>query len=181
MKVIAVPLAEGFEEIEAITIIDVLRRAGFKVLTAGLKGTLVKGAHDVVVEADCRLADLRADQLDAVVLPGGLPGATNLRDDPALLKLVQDVDRRQRHVAAICAAPIALQAAGLLKGKNVTSYPGFESQLVGARHTGARVQVDGRLITGAGPGTALEFALALVAELGAKAKADELRQGMLAR
>lgn len=181
MTRVCVLLAEGFEEIEAITIIDVLRRAELDVVTAGLSGTSVNGAHGIVVQADVPLEEAKAESWDLVVLPGGLPGATNLRDDPRVQALVREQVDAGKRVAAICAAPIALGAAGVLEGKSATSYPGFEDQLTGARVVEDRVCLDGNIITSRGPGTALEFSLALVAELVGAEQAEALRDGMLVR
>lgn len=180
MTTAAVLFAEGFEEIEAISIVDVLRRAEFNVIAAGIADSTVAGAHQLDVGMDCLLADVQAEQLDAVVLPGGLPGAENLRDAPAVLELLRAVAASGKVVAAICAAPIALHAAGLLDGKRVTCYPSFEAQMPAANYTGARVEVDGKIVTGAGPGAAIEFALELVAQLASPDKAAELRRQMLA-
>lgn len=178
---IAVLFAEGFEEIEAVAIVDVLRRAGLEVRMAGVSAREVRGAHGIQLHMDCLLADLEVARLQAVVLPGGMPGSTNLRDNPAVIRLLQAADRAGKWLGAICAAPIALQAAGLLKGKTVTCFPGTQSQLPDARYTGARTQVDGRIVTGAAAGAAIEFALELVACLDQPATAQKLRQGMLVK
>jgi 4-methyl-5(b-hydroxyethyl)-thiazole monophosphate biosynthesis len=179
MPRICVLLAEGFEEIEAITIIDVLRRADLEVATVSVKPGRVRGSHGVVVEADRDLAEASRDAWDMVVLPGGLPGATNLRDDPRVADLLRRQAEAGKRIGAICAAPIALGKAGLLKGKKATSYPGFQDQLTGASYEVAPVVRDGNIITSRGPGTAMEFALAIVADLKGKAAADGLRKGML--
>lgn len=177
---IAVLFADGFEEIEATTIVDVLRRADFDVIMTGVQGTEQVGAHGIAMKMDRRLDELDRDVLQAVVLPGGTPGAYTLRDHPAVQDLLKDAALRGLTVAAICAAPIALERAGLILGKKVTSYPSFADQVPSATHTGAAVVVDGRIITGSGPGTALAFALQLVRELGKPDAADTLRKGMLA-
>jgi len=179
MTRVLVPLAPGFEEIEAVTIIDVLRRAGLDVTTASLGDTAVRGAHDIVVNADTTLDDT-AGPFDAVVLPGGMPGAAHLRDDQRVRTLLCDVVAAGGTAAAICAAPIALEAAGLLKGRRATAYPGFGDQLVSAAaRVDDRVVIDGPIVTSAGPGTALEFATALVERFVSKETADRLREGML--
>lgn len=176
-------LASGFEEIEAVTVIDVLRRAGVAVQVAGVgvapSGNAI-GAHDLVVGTDCLLEDLNDHELDMVVLPGGLPGATNLAASEEVRLLVRAVLEHGGMAAAICAAPLALDAAGVLAGAEYTCYPSIEKQIRQGKYTGARVQCSGRLITGCGPGASLEFALALVEGLGLAAKAAQLRQGMLA-
>lgn len=179
-KSVLVPLAPGFEEIEAVTIVDVLRRAGVEVTTASLRGTEVEGSHGITVSADRPLDALRGQKFDAVVLPGGMPGASNLRDDPRIREALRETVAHGGIAAAICAAPIALEAAGLLAGRRATAYPSFRDQLVSAKERlAAHVVEDGPVVTGSGPGTAMEFALALVGRLvGADAAAD-LRRGML--
>lgn len=124
MATALIPLAEGFEEIEAITLIDVLRRGGVEVTTAALNQPLVKGAHGVAIQADCLLDSVLQRDFDLIVLPGGLPGAHHLRDDARVQALLQGAARQGRYTAAICAAPVALASAGLLDGKRATSYPG---------------------------------------------------------
>jgi 4-methyl-5(b-hydroxyethyl)-thiazole monophosphate biosynthesis len=176
---IVVPLAEGFEEIEAATIIDVLRRAELPVTVAGLGSGAVTGAHGIAFETDCSIDAIEPGSVRMVVLPGGLPGAHNLRDDERVIGLVRAVHDAGRHVAAICAAPIVLARAGVLEGRPATSYPGFESELAGAEVVEDRVVRADRVITSRGPGTALEFALGLVDELAGRAKAQELAAGML--
>ena len=181
-RTVLVPLAEGFEEIEAVTIVDVLRRAGVGVTTAALgKAREVKGAHGVVVTADATLKDAIAKRYDAVVLPGGMPGASNLRDDVRVREALCAVVEQGGTAAAICAAPIALEAAGLLKGRRATAYPGFREELKSASARVAdRVVVDGPIVTSAGPGTALEFALTLTERLAGREVAANVRSGMLA-
>jgi 4-methyl-5(b-hydroxyethyl)-thiazole monophosphate biosynthesis len=178
---VAVVLAEGFEEVEAVAVIDVLRRADVTVVIAAAEGSAgpVRGAHAISILAECALADLRATELAMVVLPGGMPGSARLAGNAAVLEVLRTVHRAGGIVAAICAAPIALQAAGLLVGRRVTCYPSFETQLAGAHCTGAAVQRDDRIVTSRGPGTALPFALELVRVLGRESQAEQLRQGML--
>ena len=172
-----VPLAEGFEELEAVTIIDVLRRAGVEVTTAALAATPVTGSHAISVAADTLLDSVDPRSFDAVVLPGG-PAAKRLRDDARIRSLVQTAARDGKLVAALCAAPIALEAAGVLAGKRATVYPGNELPSAAAVVT-ERVVVDGTIVTSRGPGTALEFALTLVEKLVSVEKANELRRAML--
>jgi 4-methyl-5(b-hydroxyethyl)-thiazole monophosphate biosynthesis len=179
MTTVLVLLADGFEEIEATTIIDALRRAELEVTTAALKDEKVQGAHGITVLADCRLADAQAKQFDAIILPGGQPGSRNLRDDPNVIKLLQQQAHRDKYLGAICAAPIALEAAGVLKGKRATCYPGYD--LPSAQMSDLRVVVDGKLVTSRGPGTALEFALEWVRMLVSIETAEKLRQDMIVR
>jgi 4-methyl-5(b-hydroxyethyl)-thiazole monophosphate biosynthesis len=172
-------LANGFEEIEAVTIIDVLRRAGVSVVAAGLEPGRACGSHDIALETDASLDSVDATAFDAVILPGGMPGSARLRDDRRVTALVSDFAARGKLVAAICAAPIALDAAGVLKGRRATSYPGHE--LPSAEFSEERVVEDGNVITSRGPGTALEFALALAVRLAGPERAAELRSAMLVR
>jgi protein deglycase len=177
---VLVPLAEGFEEIEAVTIIDVLRRAGVDVRVAGLAPGPVRGAHGITLATDCALGEVDPATLRMLVLPGGMPGAKNLVQDERVLALVRTLEASGRTVAAICAAPTVLAAAGVLVGRQATAYPSFRSQL-----TGAEVLVEpavvrsGAVVTSQGVGTALAFALELVAELAGAARAEELRVAML--
>jgi 4-methyl-5(b-hydroxyethyl)-thiazole monophosphate biosynthesis len=174
---VLVLLAEGFEEIEAITIVDVLRRAEVSVTTAGLTTERVVGAHHIAVEADVALDAVLTEPFDAVILPGGMPGSRHLRDDPRVKRLLVEQAKASKWVAAICAAPIALEAAGVLQGRRATSYPG--EALPSATYVDERVVVDGKVVTSRAPGTALEFALTLVEVLTTKALAQQLRRGML--
>ena len=184
MPKVCVLLAQGFEEIEATTLIDVLRRAGIEVAALGVGGTGaggldVKGSHGIVLRADRSLAAGAGESWDMVVLPGGMPGATNLRDSPAVRSLIRKQHQEGKKIGAICAAPIALGAAGVLAGKKATSYPGFEKELEGATVLTDRVVCDGNIVTSRGPGTAFAFALEIVAQLKGKEVADGLRSGML--
>jgi len=181
MSGVCVLLADGFEEIEAVAIIDVLRRAELAVTIVGTSAKSVTGSHGIRIEADTTLEQRAETTWDAVVLPGGLPGATNLRDDERVQALLRRQHAAARPLAAICAAPIALGAAGVLDGRRATCYPGFEDGLHGARASDERVVVDGHIITSRGPGTAIEFALALVARLKDERTARQLEKGMLVR
>jgi 4-methyl-5(b-hydroxyethyl)-thiazole monophosphate biosynthesis len=179
MPSVAVLFAKGFEEIEAIAIVDVLRRAEIDARIVAVDGGSVTGSHGITLESDTSLKDALSRSWDLVVLPGGMPGSSNLRDHPQVQELIKAQNARGGKIGAICAAPIALGAAGLLKGKKATSYPGFQDQLAGAKYVEERVVRDGNIITSRGPGTALEFALELVAELKGRAAAESLRKGML--
>jgi len=172
-----VPLAEGFEELEAVTIIDVLRRAGIEVTVAALDKSLpTTGAHAIQMAADTALDAVNAASFDAIVLPGG-PAAARLRQDARIKKIVQDAANAGKLVAALCAAPTVLEAAGVLAGKRATVYPGNE--LPSATFVDARVVVDGNIVTSRGPGTSLEFSLTLVEKLVSVEKAKELRAAMI--
>jgi protein deglycase len=161
MTHIIVPLADGFEEIEAVTVIDILRRAGCTVTTAGLKKKDVAGAHDIPIQADTTLRQL-PPSYDGFVLPGGMPGTDNLMRSPQVLSFVQETFNKGLLCAAICAAPIVLGKAGILEGRRATCYPGYEDQLTGARYIEAAVVRDRNIVTSRGVGTALAFALELV-------------------
>lgn len=182
MATALVLLADGFEEIEAVTIVDVLRRADVRVTTASLRTKTVAGAHGIAIEADGLLEELLSGPsqpavFDALVLPGGMPGSKHLRDDARVMELVRQHAFASRIVAAICAAPIALEAAGVLRGKAATGYPGYA--LESANYRDERVVTDGNIITSRGPGTALEFALTLVERLVSVDRAVQLREAMV--
>ena len=165
MKRVLVPLAEGFEELEAVTIIDMLRRAGIEVVVAALAGNPVHGSHGIALTADASLEDVSEQEFDLIALLGGMPGAANLRDDRRVGAIIQRLYDSGRRVAAICAAPMALAAAGVLKGRRATSFPGVLDPAADMTLVDEPVVVDGRVITSRGPGTALDFALELVAQL----------------
>jgi len=178
---VAVCFAPGFEEIEAITIVDVLRRGGVSVTMASVVGEdWVTGSHDIVVRTDAKLTDLDPADFTMAVLPGGMPGSAHLRDSDLVLDFVRAVWTQGGHACAICAAPIALHAAGLLDGVQATSYPSFADQLSGAIYCEDEVVCDGRVVTSRGAGTALAFAFRLLEELDLAEQAAQLRKGMLA-
>ncbi|MBI5432901.1 MAG: DJ-1/PfpI family protein [Planctomycetes bacterium] len=178
---VLVPLADGFEEIEAITIIDTLRRAGLAVTTAGLRSTVVDGAHGITVHADATFDEVDPTTFDMLVLPGGMPGTSNLAEDERVLAAVRRVHAMGKHLAAICAAPTVLAKAGVISRTPVTCYPGCEANLGDAVvRPGQRVVKSGKLLTSRGPGTALDFSLALVEELCGAEKAQELGRAMIA-
>ncbi len=162
MKKIIIPLAQGLEEIEAITGIDVLRRAGVEVTTVSLDDLKVKGAHNIVIVADKSIDEINVDEFDGILLPGGMPGSTNLRDDERVINMVEALNESGKLVSAICAAPIVLERAGVLKGKKATSYPGFGEEMLSCNYVDDRTVVDSNIITGKGPGAALEFAFEVV-------------------
>ena len=158
-------LADGFEEVEALTPVDVLRRAGVEVTTVGIGGTTVRGSHGILVQADAAETDVTTDDLTAVILPGGMPGTLNLDASDTVRRLLSAAVARQAVIGAICAAPSVLGHQGILQGKRATCFPGFESELAGATVLPDIVVTDGRIITAKGAGAALPFALALAAAL----------------
>lgn len=164
MPRVLVPLAEGFEEIEAVTVVDLLRRADIEVHTAALANRRVTGSHGITVEADLALDDAKAADYDMIVLPGGMPGADHLKNDARVLALLREFAAAGRFTAAICAAPGVLAHAGLLKGREATSFPGFlrPDSAPGIRLSESPVVVDGKVVTSRGPGTAIDFSLALI-------------------
>lgn len=163
---VLIPMASGCEELEAVTLINIFRRAGFEVVTAGLevKTGVVKCARGTMILPDATLDHAITGDYDLVVLPGGQPGTDNLMRDERIIKLVQEMQSQDRYVAAICAAPMVLGKAGVLQGKSATSYPGCldEMGLPGVNYLEDAVVVDGKIITSRGPGTAMDFALELV-------------------
>lgn len=178
MKPMLVLMAPGFEEIELTAPVDILRRLDIPVTTAGVKGRAVEGAHGMVMQADMLLVDVKAEDYDGIILPGG-PASWLLRDTPAVLALVREMNAAGKLVAAICAAPIALEAAGVLQGRRCTCYPGVEGDLKSAAEVVAEPAVtDGLLVTGRGPGAALEFGFALGVALGKEEQVAALRVGM---
>jgi len=181
MKNILVPLAEGFEEIEAITIVDLLRRAGAEVIVAALDKHNVQGAHGLKVIADAVLAEVDTKNVDMVVLPGGIPGAPNLMADERIITLLKDQAALKKTSAAICAAPSVLEKAGLTSDKEVTSHPAWAHQMTSAIHTGERVQVADLLVTGQAAGSAMEFAFKLIETLYGPEKVSEVNAGVLAK
>ena len=162
MAKVLVPLAQGCEELEAVTIIDILRRAGIEVVAAGLAAGPVRASRGTVLLPDATLDEVQQQSFDMVVLPGGMPGSEHLKNDARLIALLQRTAAAGKHVAAICAAPMALHAAGLLQGKQATSYPGFLDGVAGVTVSASAVVQDGTVLTSRGPGTAMDFALALV-------------------
>ena len=180
MKTIFVFLATGFEEIEALTPVDVLRRAGLNVQTVSVMNEqTVVGAHGIPVVADKMFAEIKPEDAEMLLLPGGLPGATNLDEHAGLSELILKFAEAGKPLAAICAAPLVFGNRGLLDGKKATCYPGFETYLQGAEYTANLVEVDGNFITGKGPGAALEFAFVIVEKYCGAGKVEELKQGMM--
>ena len=163
MKQAALFLAQGFEQIEALGTLDVLRRAGVPVVTVAVGTTdlYVTSTHKVTVKADCMLEDIKAGDLMLAVFPGGMPGAANLAGNEAVLQIARDVYAAGGITAAICAAPMVLNAAGILEGHKYTCYPGCEAQ-IGGEYTGNFVEIDGQVVTACGPGASFDFAFAIL-------------------
>lgn len=180
MKTVAIHLASGFEETEAITIIDVLRRAGLTVIIVSVTGEKqVTGSHQITVQSDELFDEVNYNQVDMLVLPGGMPGAKNLVAHEGLKQQIRNFDQQQKFLAAICAAPLVFGRLNLLRNRRASCYPGFEDELVGAKIVNQPVTVDGHLITSRGVGTALDFALQLTALLAGIEKAEQLAKSML--
>lgn len=180
-KNIAVHLAEGFEEVEAVSIIDVLRRAEFDVKIISVTEDLeITGNHGITIKAEELFKDFNYENIDMIVLPGGMPGAKHLKEHAGLREKVLDFEKKEKPIGAICAAPMVLGAAGLLRNKNATCFPGFEDELKGANVTGNEVEVDGKIITGKGPGVAIKFALQIVEFLTDEKTANKVANKMIA-
>lgn len=177
---VLVPLAEGFEEIEAVTVIDVLRRADLDVRVAGLEPGPVTGSHGIPITPDAALEEVPADWPDAIVLPGGMPGTVALREDERVLGHVRRLSGAGRTTAAICAAPTVLAAAGVEAGRDLTSHPSVRAELGSARVVADEAVVrSGHVVTSQGAGTAMEFALALVADLVSEDRSRQLAEAMV--
>lgn len=174
-------LAPGFEELEAIGTADVLNRLGIKVTFAGLDSLAVAGSHNFTISAQARLADLNIDDFDGVILPGGLPGSTNLLNSDLVIAWVRGMFNAGKITAAICAAPIVLAKAGVLKNGKFTMYPGFDQYLGGLEYSDALAEKDGCVITGQGPGAIFAFAAKIADVAGFGAKVPELFNGMFVK
>ena len=171
--------ANGFEEIEALATVDVLRRCEFDVKMVNIDPTDISiGAHDIPILTDTTFTDEDFDDLDAIILPGGMPGAQFLMECDPLCELIQKKYAEGKLIAAICAAPMVLGHCGILKDKRVTCYPGVETQLKDAVYTAKKVEVDGNIVTGCGPAAACDFAFEIVRQLGAPDKAEQVRKAM---
>lgn len=178
MKTVLVPLALGCEEIEAVTVIDILRRAGITVFSAGLDAQPVRASRGVMLIPDMTLDAALHQNFDMIVLPGGQPGTNNLKADTRIIALLQKMAQQGKYIAAICAAPSVLASAGLLDGKHATSFPGALDAFPKVLQQHAAIVEHDKLITSRGPGTAMDFALTLVERLSGKAKRDEVEAGL---
>ena len=179
MPRVAVILADGFEEVEAIAIIDVLRRAEITTVIAGLHDGPMISAHQVKVVPDTVIDTVKADDFEMIVLPGGQPGSDNLNADLRVQKLIKEFSVKGKLIGAICAAPYVLANAGVLAGKHATSYPSYKNKLGGAVYEETPVVTDGNILTSRGAGTALLFGLAIVEQLAGKEKAQKIKEAML--
>ena len=174
MKRAAVIIAPGFEEGEALTIIDIIRRAGISCDSVGLTAQVVTGAHQLTMKCDTILS-LEVCGSDMVVLPGGIPGATNLRDSGLLMEVLRKMNKEGKYICAMCAAPIALERAGILEGKKFTAYVGYDEKIKTGTFLEDEVVTDGNVVTSRGPATAYAFAYELVGLLGGDVEAVQKR------
>lgn len=167
-------LADGFEEVEALAPVDILRRAKLDVKTVGVTGREVTGSHNVTVKADIALSDVQTDDIEGVILPGGMPGTLNLEKSQGVIDAVKYAYENQKIVAAICAAPSIFGHLGYLDGRKATCFPSFETELKGAEYTAAHTETDGNVITAKGAGCAVEFGHAIVSKALSKEAADKV-------
>lgn len=180
MKTVLVPIANNVEDIETVTIIDVLRRAGAKVTVASIHEKQITASKGVNIVSDCLLDECLEQEFDLIALPGGMPGAEHFRDSTDLVDLLKKQKKADRLYAAICASPaLVFQKHGLLEGKKATCYPFFHNELEDQSSISSRVLVDGNCITSKGPGTAMEFSLKLVELLFGSKKASQVAESML--
>ncbi len=181
MKKVLLLLAEGFEEVEALTTVDYLRRMDIIVDICSIMGErTVEGVHRIAVTSDKVLDEIKnIKNYDGLIIPGGMPGATNLRDNDRVIELVKEFNEEKKFIGAICAGPIVLQRAGILKDKKVTSYPGFNNDLKEGIYKECLVVQDGNIITARGPAVAVYFALKLVENLVGEKRVEELKKDIL--
>ena len=181
MKTVLVPIAPGFEEIETITVVDILRRAGARVNLAGTEEGPLKGSRGVLVLPDDSLDNIMDKDFDLIVLPGGQPGTDKLRKDVRVTQLLKKMDGLKKNIAAICAAPLVLKDAGILENRYITSHPSVQNELQGISYKEDRVVVDGHIVTSQSPGSAMEFSLKLVEILFGRERMDVVNKGVLAK
>jgi len=177
---VCILLADGFEEIEALTVVDVLRRANIdiKMVHVDSSDEFVKGSHDITVKADCHIDQIQAEDIEMLVLPGGMPGTRNLENNDKVQALIKSMVERNKWVAAICAAPMILGNKGYLKDVEAICFPGFEKYLCGAVLKNNPVNISKNFITSKGPGTAMKFAFAIVSVLQGKETAEQMAKSM---
>ncbi len=180
MKKAIIVFADGFEEVEALCVVDLLRRAEIDVSMMSLNGDReVTGAHGITLVMDDTFAEASSENTDAVILPGGMPGADNLKESEKLKSYLLQMHKKQKIIGAICAAPIVLNNAGILHDKNVTSYPSFENEFTESKYLSDAVVEDGNIITSRGIGTALDFALVLIKKLVSPEKANSIKSAII--
>lgn len=178
MAKIIVPISNGFEEIEAISIIDICRRANIEVTIAGVEGLQITGAHNIKVEANSKIEDIKSDDFDMIVLPGGLPNAFTLAENKDVQRLLKEFKAKNKKIGAICAAPFALHKANVLN-ENFTCYPGFEQKIRTNGYSIEDIVIDGNVLTSRGPATATKFALEIVKILTTKETYESVKSGLL--
>ena len=177
-------LATGFEETEMIVPLDMCRRAGLEVKTVSVNDEMsVTGSHGITIKADLRVTDseYKPEKAEMIILPGGMPGTKNLEKSKEVLTALKTAFENGKYLSAICAAPSVLGKCGYLRGKKATCYPGFEDYLEGARATGEKCVVDGKVITAKGAGAALDFAYAIIGELCGKERAEKIKNEIMAK
>jgi len=179
MKKVIVPLAPGFEEIEMITVVNILRRSGARVTVAGIVDGLIEGARGLKIIADESINDIQVECFDLIVLPGGQPGTDNLKNDQRVITLIKKMDSKGKLIGAICAAPTILGECGLLKQSKVTSHPSVKESLLTDYYVEDRVVFDNNIITSRSPGTAMEFSFKLVEILFGKDRVKIVNNGVL--
>lgn len=179
MKV-AVYFATGYEEVEALSVVDILRRGHVEVIMVGVDGQTVMSSHNVSINMDKQIDEVDHNEIDMIVLPGGLPGVQNLLANESVKKHLKEFKEQEKWLAAICAAPSILGQLGLLEGERATCYPSFEKYLVGCEHTSARVEVSHKIVTGKGAGAALDFGYKLLELLKDKDLSMQIRKAMIA-
>ena len=179
MAKIIIPISNGFEEIEAISVIDICRRANIEVKIAAVEELLTVGAHNIKIQADCKIEDINSDDFDMIVLPGGLPNAFTLAENNKVQSLLKEFKEKKKKIAAICAAPYALHKADVLN-ENFTCYPSFEQKIkLNGYHEDDAVVIDNKVITSRGPATAMIFALEIVSILCGEETSTEVKNGLL--
>lgn len=182
MSKIGIFMADGCEEIEGLTVVDVARRAQLEIVIISVTGKKeISGSHNITFLADALAAEVNYRELDGIILPGGMPGTLRLGEDETVNKVIREFAAEGKLVGAICAAPSVLGAAGVLEGKNATCHPGFEEKLTGARTSEEEVVVDGNIITSRGMGTAIPFALEIVRYFADDAAVEKLKKSLVYR